>query len=193
MTLRLILSGGIGSGKSAVAELLAERGAEVIEADSVGHAILEPGGDVFRDVAELWPQVVENGRIDRRKLGRIVFADEAQLRRLEAITHPAIRARIAEAVTSSTAAVIVVELPILTDMLGPGWRRVIVDAPDAVRRGRLRARGLDESEIARRMAAQPTRESWLAAADELLDNGGDLALLRRQVDALVGRLWSINE
>ena len=90
----LVLSGGIGSGKSTVGRRLAERGMAVIDADEVGHRVLEPDGAAFDEVAQRWPEVVSEDSIDRTALGRVVFGDAAQLRELEAITHPAIRAEI---------------------------------------------------------------------------------------------------
>jgi dephospho-CoA kinase len=185
MTKRFILSGGIGSGKSSAAAVFAELGADVIEADAIGHAVLEPGGPAFDAVVELWPEVLEGGRIERRSLGRIVFADREALVRLESITHPAIQARILEVVAASPAQVAMVELPIPSDMLGSGWPRVIVDAPDDVRRRRLRDRGMDDDEIDARMAAQPSRKTWLSLADIVIDNSGDLTDLRREVE----RAW----
>ena len=182
MTLRLILSGGIGCGKSAVAELLADRGAFAIEADRVGHAVLEPGGEAYLDVTEIWPEVVVDGLIDRRGLGRIVFSDRAELQKLESVTHPAIRSRILSMVAESHVPVVVVELPIPSNLLGEGWLRVIVDCPADERRNRLLARGMAADEIEDRMASQPSRDSWLALADHVIDNSGDLDALRLSVD-----------
>lgn len=184
----LILTGGIGSGKSAVGRLLAKRGATVVHADGIGHEILEPQGLVFDAVAARWPQAVVSGRIDRRALGRIVFADPAQLAELEAITHPAIRERILEVVADAGDGLVVVELPILREFLGEGWTRVVVDAPEEVRLRRLRDRGLADDEIEGRMAAQPDRETWLAAADHVVDNSGTLDDLEAETERLIERL-----
>jgi len=184
----IILTGGIGSGKSAVGRVLAERGATVVHADAIGHGIIEPEGLVFREVAQRWPQVVVDGRIDRRALGRIVFEDPQQLAELEAITHPAIRESIMKQVEESQASLIVVELPLLADLLGDGWTRVVVDAPVDVRHRRLEERGMDPDEIDGRMAAQPSREEWLAAADHVVDNSGSLDDLVDEADRLVRRL-----
>jgi dephospho-CoA kinase len=186
----IILTGGIGSGKSAVGRLFAERGATVVHADGIGHDILEPEGLVFREVADRWPQVVVEGRIDRRALGRIVFSDPDQLAELEALTHPAIRDRILELVDEAGDGPVVVELPILRDFLGEGWTRVVVDAPVEIRAARLRERGLADDEIEARLAAQPDRAEWLAAADHVIDNSGSLQDLERLADDLLGRLTS---
>jgi dephospho-CoA kinase len=181
MIVRATLSGGIGSGKSTAAEIFATLGAEIVSADAIGHAVLEPGGEAFDEVTRLWPQVVDPaGRIDRRALGRIVFDDLDQLRRLEAITHPAIRRRILALVERSGAPAVLVELPLARDLLGEGWRRIVVDAPAEVRRSRLLDRGMDDDEITQRMAAQPDPESWRRWADHVVDNDADLDHLGRE-------------
>lgn len=181
---RLILTGGIGSGKSAAAQILADLGAVVIEADRIGHEVLAAGGEAYEAVARRWPQVVRNGEIDRRGLGRIVFADHGQLAELEAITHPAIAQRIGRLVEAAGDRLVVVELPVTLGLPGSDWLRVVVDAPDELRRTRLRQRGLDDDEIDRRMSAQPSRAEWLSVADRVLDNSGDLDDLRSQVEKL---------
>lgn len=181
----MTLGGGIGSGKSTVAALLRSRGALVIDADELGHQVLAPDGEAYAAVAARWPEVVDGGVIDRAALGAVVFADPDQLRELEALTHPAIAARIAAAVAGTTADVVVVELPVLRDLTGGGWPRVVVDAPDEVRVARAVRRGLDEASVRRRMAVQPSRAEWLAVADHVVDNSGDLDHLADQVV----RLW----
>lgn len=185
---RVVLTGGIGSGKSTVGEMLRRRGARVIDADLIGHGVLAPGGASFQRVAARWPEAVRAGRIDRSVLAGIVFADRDELDALEALTHPAIRARIAAEVVSATEPVVVVEVSVGADLVGPGWTVVTVDASDEVRMERAVARGLDREQAAARMAAQPDREQWLAAADLVVHNDGDLASLQREVAALWERL-----
>jgi dephospho-CoA kinase len=177
---RALLTGGIGSGKSTAAGVFTALGARVVSADEAGHRVLEPGGAAERRVAERWPGAVRSGRIDREILGGIVFSDPAQRRELEAITHPAIRELVSAEVAAATGPLVLLEVPLPVDPLGSGWPRIVVDAPDRVRTGRLVARGMDPDEIARRMAAQPSREEWLAIADHVLDNGGDLVQLERE-------------
>ncbi len=184
--MRVLLGGGIGSGKSAVAALLREAGATVVDADAAGHRVLEPGGEAFDQVAARWPEAVRDGRIDRAALGGVVFADPAQLAELEAITHPAIAARIAGAVAAAGTDVVVVEVPVLARLVGEDWPRVVVDAPDEARVARSVARGMDEGDVRRRMAAQPSRAEWLEAADYVVDNSGNLEDLSTQVE----RLWA---
>ncbi|MGH9051873.1 MAG: dephospho-CoA kinase [Acidimicrobiia bacterium] len=180
---RVLLSGGIGSGKTSAGELLTELGALVIDADRVGHEVLE--AEAFASVAGRWPQAVREGAIDRRRLADVVFAGRGELAALEELTHPAIRRRIEELVSRADEPVVVVQVPILTDLLGEGWIRVVVDAPEEVREARLEGRGMSREDIHRRMAAQPGRQQWRAGADYLLDNSGDRDDLRREIE----RLW----
>ncbi len=187
----MVLSGGIGSGKSTVAELLERRGWKVISADRLGHEVLEPNGEAFDEVARVWPEVVRDGRIDRGALATIVFSDPAQLERLEAITHPAIGRRIAAAAVEAGDRPVAVEIPIIAEgLVDPSWTRVVVDAPDEVRFARAVVRGGDPDDVRRRMASQPDRETWLRWADEVIDNAGDLTALEEQVDRLVARIAS---
>jgi dephospho-CoA kinase len=179
-----LLTGGIGVGKSSVGELLRARGALVIDADEVGHQVLEPGGEAFDRVAERWPTVVVDGVIDRRRLAAIVFRDRGALERLESFTHTAIRQRIANTIETSREQVIVVEVPLLTDFMGAGWVRVVVDADPDVRLERLRKRGVEDDDAIRRMRVQPGRDEWAASADVLIDNTGGSRALEAQVDTL---------
>ncbi|MFQ5524166.1 MAG: dephospho-CoA kinase [Acidimicrobiia bacterium] len=182
-TRRWLLGGGIGSGKSAVRALLEERGIRTIDADSVGHEILEPGSEAYESVVSEWPQVVSTGRIDRARLARIVFNDPAQLRRLETITHPLIFGRIRRLVEGFDGPA-VVEIPLLKADLGEGWGRMVVDADDAVRLRRAVARGLAHDDALARMKSQPPRAAWLAAADMVIPNHGSMTQLRRTVDVV---------
>ncbi len=162
--------------------MLAARGAEVIEADRIGHAVLEPDGEAFEAVAARWPTVVRFGRIDRAALGAIVFRDETELAALEALTHPSIAVRIDELAAEAGGRVVVVELPLTKDLMGPGWHRVVVIADADLRLDRAVRRGMDEAEVRARMAAQAPPEAWLAIADSVIVNDGDLARLERRVD-----------
>jgi dephospho-CoA kinase len=174
---RALLGGGIGSGKSAAAAVFSELGAVLLSADRAGHAVLEPGSETAARVAERWPEVAVGGRIDRAALAEVVFADPAARAELEAITHPEIGQLLLQAVAAAGAPVVMVEMALPVDLLGPGWRWVVVDAPDELRVSRLLARGMTPEDIARRMAAQPRRGEWLSLADVVVDNGGDLAQL----------------
>ena len=159
----------------------------VIEADRVGHEVLDPGGAAHDAVAARWPQVVLDGVIDRRALGRIVFADPDALAELEALTHPHIRRIVLERVEAADGLVLV-EVPVPVRWLPDEWPRVVVDVPDELRVARLLGRGMDRAEVAQRMAAQPTRDEWRALADHVVDNSGSEMALAEQVDALVDAL-----
>ncbi|MDH5372893.1 MAG: dephospho-CoA kinase [Acidimicrobiia bacterium] len=179
----IALLGGIGSGKSTVGRLLADLGAYVVDADSLGHAAL--AGAAKDEVAREWPEVLVDDVIDRARLATIVFGDLEQLRRLESITHPHIRSRIAELVGESDVAVVVVELPVISGMLEGRWLQVVVDVPDHLRLGRLIRRGMSKFDAQARMNSQPSRAEWLAAADFVIDNSGGESQLIPQMHALM--------
>ncbi|MDE0137203.1 MAG: dephospho-CoA kinase [bacterium] len=186
--LRLVIGGGIGSGKSQAGGLLVERGFAVLDADRVGHSILEGDHPVARRVAERWPAAVTGGTIDRRALARIVFRDRDQLAELEAITHPAIRQGVAAWARQVGDRPLALEVPILAELAGGDWIWVIVEAPLELRKERLRERGMSDGEIAARVAAQPSREEWLEAADYVIDNEGTQEHLARALDDALARI-----
>ena len=162
---RWVITGGIGSGKSEVRRLLAERGIHTVDADTVGHLVL--AGEGLTAVAERWPDVILEGQINREALARIVFDDPGELKVLEAITHPLIFGRI-EADLKSFSGVAVVEMPLLETSMG--WPVIVVDADDEARLRRAVQRGMSEADVRRRMASQPGRAEWLAAADVVVPN-----------------------
>ena len=181
---RWVLGGGIGSGKSRVREILAGLGVPTIDADSIGHQVLEPDGHAFADVSSRWPEVVVDGRIDRRRLGEIVFGDPSQLAELETMTHPHIFRWIREQ-AAGTDGGLVVEMPLLGRLPGTEWRLVVVDAKDELRVERAVARGMSEDDVRARMASQPTRGQWLAAADAIIPNRGSLDDLESTVKRIL--------
>ena len=195
--MRIALTGGIGSGKSTVSRLLAEKGAIIVDADAIAREIVEPGEPALEEIRVAFgPEVIDaDGLLRRSKLAEIVFDDPDALARLNAITHPRIAARSAELLEAAPAdAVVVYDMPLLVEQ-GPqalsGWDAiVVVDAPDEVRLTRLVARGVDRDDAQRRMAAQVSRDVRLAAADHVIDNSGDLMSLERSVDALWASLTS---
>jgi dephospho-CoA kinase len=168
---RWLLAGGIGSGKSEVGRLLAASGIRVVDADRMGHRVLEPAGNAFAAVVGRWPEVLRDGVIDRGRLAGIVFADPGQLRELETLTHPHIFGTI-QGELEGFEGVAVVEVPILDT--GLDWPRMVVDAPDEVRLERVLGRGMSSEDARARIASQPSRAQWLASADLVIPNHGTL-------------------
>ncbi len=186
---RLIgLTGNIAAGKSQVARLLAERGAQVIDADRVAHQVMQPGQPAYEAVVRAFGAGIldADGVIDRRKLGAIVFRDRAAMRRLEEAVHPAVLAEVDRRIARSAAPVIVVEA---IKLIEAGMHRAydalwVVTAPRAVRIERLVAsRGLSRREAALRVDAQPPQAEKAALADVVIVNDGSLDDLRAQVEA----------
>jgi len=182
-----VLGGGLASGKSMVRELLADAGVATIDADAVGHEVLADEESVFEAVAERWPDVVVADRIDRRRLGEIVFNDPVELKALEAITHPPIFDRIRERVEQIDGTV-VVEISVVHHRLGGSWQRMVVDCRDEARLERAIARGMTAADAKARMSRQPMRSEWLAVADLVVPNHGSVGDLSREVASLVSRL-----
>ena len=185
--IRVGLTGGIGSGKSTVARLLAEHGALVIDADQIAREVVEPGQPALTEIAERFgPDVITtDGSLDRAALAAIVFADAVALADLNAITHPRIAVRTAQLIAAAPDdAVVVYDMPLLVENdLAEGWDHVIVvEADREVRVRRLIERGLDEADIEARMSRQASDEQRRAVADVVIDNSGDLDSLRAQVD-----------
>lgn len=191
------LTGGIGAGKSTVARLLAEHGAHVIDADAVAREVVQPGQPALAAIAEEFGDRVltDDAALDRGAMAEIVFADEDRLRALEAITHPAIRTRIAELLDEHERAeadepgqrVVVLDHPLLveTGLADDLPVVVVVTAPEDVRVRRLvEGRGVDAADARARMRAQATDEQRRAAATHLVPNDGDTDALHDRVAAL---------
>ncbi|GIG29449.1 dephospho-CoA kinase [Cellulomonas marina] len=193
---RIGLTGGIAAGKSTASARLAELGAVVVDADRLAREVVAPGtAGLDAVVAALGPEVLAaDGSLDRPAVARLVFADDDARRRLEAVVHPAVRRRAAEleaaAAAADPGAVVVHDIPLLveTGRTGEFGTVVVVHAPAALRRERLRARGLDEAAAAARIAAQADDDARLAVADVVLDGSGTPDALRAQVDALWARI-----
>jgi dephospho-CoA kinase len=189
------LTGGIGSGKTAVSRMLAARGAHVIDADRVGHEIYSPGKPAWNDlVGEFGDEIVAaDGTIDRKRLGARVFSDRAALDRLNAILHPRmadeIRERIVRRRADGERAPIVVEAAVLIEA---GWDRLVdevwlVTAPAGQAVARVVGdRGLPTAEVERRISSQISDEARARRAQVRIDNSGTLGDLEREVD----RLWA---
>lgn len=192
MTYVVGLTGGIGSGKSAVADLFAECGILVVDTDAIAHALTAPGGAAMPAIrAEFGAAVAAaDGALDRAAMRAIVFADPAARQRLEAILHPMIR-RESERLLAADAArspYAILMVPLLIEAGGYRERvdRVaVVDCAEATQIARVMGRnGLAREEVQRILAAQATRAERLAAADDVIDNDGDLAALRPQIERL---------
>lgn len=187
------LTGGIGSGKSTVAELFAERGAVVVDTDAIAHEITGPGGAAMAALAAAFgPRVVRaDGGLERTAMRQLVFADPAQRIRLEGILHPLIRERSAQRCRAATSPYVILAVPLLVEAGGYRarcQRILVVDCDEAVQVARVMARnGLAESEVRAIMAAQAGRRERLAVADDVVHNDGGIEALREQVDELHAR------
>jgi dephospho-CoA kinase len=183
------LTGGIGSGKSTVAELLRRRGAVVIDADAIAREVVEPGMPALAALVERFGEEIlrPDGSLDRPALARLAFVDDESRAALEAITHPAIGEEFLRRVAAAEPGTVVVhDVPLLVESKrGFDYGAVIVvEAPREVRLRRLESRGVPRADAEARMAAQATDEERRAIATWVLDNAGDLAALERQVDAI---------
>jgi dephospho-CoA kinase len=189
--LRIGLTGGIGSGKSTVAALLAEHGARVVDADRIAREVVEPGTPgLAAVVAEFGDRVLtEQGGLDRPALAGIVFGDPQARSRLDAVVHPLVRARSAELVAAAPAdSVVVQDVPLLveTGQAGSYDLVLVVETDVDTRVARLVDRGLSEDDARARIASQATDEQRRAVADAVVRNDGDRAELAAQVD----RFWA---
>ncbi|WP_299957962.1 dephospho-CoA kinase [uncultured Modestobacter sp.] len=189
--LRIGLTGGIGSGKSTVASLLAERGALIVDADRIAREVVEPGAPGLAAVVEAFGTEVltADGSLDRAALAAVVFGDPAARARLDDIVHPLVRARAAQLVSAAPeGAVVVQDVPLLveTGQAGAHDLVLVVEADPETRVGRLVGRGLSAEDARARMASQATDEQRRAVADVVLSNDGDQEALAAQV----ARFWA---
>ena len=190
MTFIVGLTGGIGSGKSAAAKLFEELGAAVVDTDAIAHELTAPGGVAVAPIRAAFGDevVAPNGAIERPAMRRKVFADAQAKGRLEAILHPMIRAEADRRSAAVRAPYVVLVVPLLVESGGYRSRvqRVtVVDCPEEVQVARVMSRsGLSAEEARAIMAAQVSREARIAVADDGIDNGGELAALRPQIEAL---------
>jgi dephospho-CoA kinase len=182
------LTGGIGAGKSTVAQNFAELGALVVDADQLARIAIERGSDGFAEVLlRFGDEIILNGDIDRKKLAEIVFSDEAARKDLEKIIHPRVQAPFAEVVEDlEHDDILIYEIPLLaeTDAAEKFDYIITVEADIELRKARLLKRGLYISQIEKRMAAQASQESREAIADSVIRNDGDEDSLLRQVENL---------
>jgi dephospho-CoA kinase len=185
------LTGGIGSGKSTVSALLAERGAVVIDADAITRELQQRGTEVFREMVDRFgPSIVAaDGSLDRQAVADIVFRDPAALADLGAIVHPAVGREIARRLEAEqgTDHVVVLDVPLLVESGRDDMRAlVVVDVDPEMAVTRLVAqRGMREHDARARMANQVSRDDRLARADLVIDNSGSL----EDLTAAVAELW----
>jgi dephospho-CoA kinase len=192
---RVVLAGGVGSGKSTVGRMLAERGAVVIDADAVAREVVEPGTPGLAAIVERFGAGVlqSDGSLDRAGLAAVVFADTQALADLNAITHPLVRTRSDQLFAAVPAdRICVYEVPLLVEG-GPVRTQefdlvVVVETPMPLRLARLADRGLAPDQARARIAAQASDEQRRAVADEVVSNDGTLAELETEVDALWARI-----
>ena len=185
------LTGGMGAGKSTVADLLAARGAVIVDADQVARAVVEPGQPALKKLVERFGDgiLAPDGRLERGALAKLVFGDDEARRDLEAITHPAINDEFSRRVIEAPSdAIVVLDVPLLAESEQARKRPyqivIVVEAPRDVRLERLEARGVDRSDAEARMAAQADDEERRKIATHVVDNARDRADLERQIDAL---------
>jgi dephospho-CoA kinase len=185
------LTGGIGSGKSMVAQMFAELGAVVLDADQLAREVVEPGQPALREIAATFGpgMLLSDGRLDRPKLAEIIFADPAQRAKLDAITHPRIRALMEERIKArrSGPGVLIVDIPLLyeNDRTHTVERVIVVWVDPKTQQRRLRERDRLSADAARqRIAAQMPLDLKRARADHVIDNSGSRQDTRRQVEAI---------
>ena len=184
------LTGGIGCGKSTVANLFAARGATIVDTDEIAHSLTTPDGAAMPAlVAEFGAGVLDaNGAMNRAKMRELVFSDPQAKRRLEAILHPRIRAATLAAAAIATGEDVIFAVPLLVE--SGGWtervdRVLVIDCLESLQVARVIQRnGLSEAQVKAIMATQATRTMRLAAADDVIDNNGDLAALEPQIALL---------
>jgi dephospho-CoA kinase len=184
------LTGGIGSGKSTVSSLLADRGAVIIDADAIVRTLQQPGMPVFDAMVERFGQgiVAVDGTLDRAAVAAIVFTDEQARKDLEGIVHPAVGAEMVRLLGEHAGSdrVVVYDVPLLVESGKKGYGAVIVvdvDPEVAVQR-LVTSRGMDEADARNRIANQVPRAERLAVADRVIDNSGSFEDLTAQVDEL---------
>ena len=184
------LTGGIGSGKSTVADMFAARGAAIIDTDLIAHQITAPDGAAMPAIRAQFgtDYVLPSGAMDRKKMRDLVFSDATAKMQLESILHPLIRAETDKAAAHAHGSYLMFVVPLLVE--SGGWaqrvsRVLVVDCSEAVQIARVRQRnGLNESQVRAIIASQATRAARLAVADDVVLNDGDASELAAQIDRL---------
>lgn len=187
--LLIALTGGIASGKTAVAELFAQLGVPVLDTDRIAREVVEPGEPALNElIAQFGADILDaQGRLDRSRMRERVFSDATQRNKLEAILHPAIREELARQSEAAGGEYQIHVIPLLVERRRPDQydRVLVVDCPEEDQIARLIARdGATRAQAEQILAAQATREQRLAAADDVIVNTGTLADLERFVQTL---------
>ncbi|MGA1642344.1 MAG: dephospho-CoA kinase [Ilumatobacteraceae bacterium] len=190
------LTGGIGSGKSTVSDLLRQRGAIVVDADAITREVQLPGSPVLVELAEAFGDhvIAADGTLDRAAVANVVFGDPESLKRLNAIVHPAVGRLMNDRILEQRATknVVILDIPLLTENPREGLQgRIVVDVPVETQVERLVSfRGFTEDDARARIARQASRDERLAGADFVIDNSGAPEDLAEQID----RVWTwLNE
>ena len=184
------LSGGVASGKSAVAERLAAQGVTILDADHISREVVAPGTSGLAEIIERFgPAVLQaDGWLDRRAMRARIFEQAPARHMLEAIVHPRVRDALRAGAAASEDALVVLAIPLLVESGHYDWvdRTVMVDACTATQQARLIQRDHVDADLARKMiAAQAPRSQRLAIADEVIANDGSLADLQQRVDTVL--------
>ncbi|HZF19885.1 MAG TPA: dephospho-CoA kinase [Burkholderiales bacterium] len=184
------LTGGIGSGKSAVAALFAGLGVDVVDTDEIAHELTRPGGEAIAPIRSAFGDqaITRGGALDRAAMRKLAFGDARARNRLEAILHPMIRAESSRRLERAAGPYAILVIPLLVESgvdRSRTPRVLVVDCPEASQLERvMRRSGLPEAEVRAILAAQATRAQRLAAADDVIDNGGAPQALEGQVARL---------
>ncbi len=190
MSYRVGLTGGIGSGKSTVAELFRQEGVAVLDADAISHQLTQPGGAAVALIAKAFGDdcIAPGGGMNRAKMRELIFSDTTARQRLEAILHPLIRAQLVAQAQAASSPYLVMVVPLLfeaRDYLQLVQRVLVVDCAETTQVARAMQRSaLTEQMVRSIMAQQTSRAERLRRADDVIDNDGTLEALRRQVERL---------
>lgn len=190
------LTGGIGSGKSTVAEMFARRGAVVIDADSIARELVEPGEPALHALVDEFGEgiIAADGSLKRSELARIAFDDPSATERLNSLMHPLIRAETQRRLsTAQDAEVILYDMPLLFETHQEDLVDVVVvvDVPEALQVKRAVKRGLAEADVRRRMEVQTSRSRRITEADFVIDNSGSRRNTERQVRGIWDELQAV--